>query len=75
VKVWTATIRIPAETRGYGEDKRTLPALEAKVELSIDLDKLIQHFGEKAARSKGSSTRMLGGKMKLKVLTKREIGA
>lgn len=72
MKTWTATVIVPEETRGWGENKRTLPALQAKVELRIDLDKIVNHLGHKAARSKGGMTNALGGMVKLKVLSLKE---
>jgi hypothetical protein len=65
-KPWKTTITVPAETRGFGEHKRELPALEAKLEITIDWDKIANHFGAKAARSKGKRASMLGGRIKIK---------
>ena len=61
-------IKVPEITRGWGEDKRVLPGFEAVVELTIDIDKIVQHFGEKAARSKGRHSNALAGRVKLKVI-------
>lgn len=70
---WAQTIIVPAETRGWGENKRTLPALQARVELVVDLDKIIKHFGAKAARSKGGRSSALGGRVKIKILKRTEL--
>jgi hypothetical protein len=65
---YKATITVPEETRGYGESRRVLPAQVATVELTLELDRIVNHFGAKAARSKGQRTTALGGRVKIKVL-------
>lgn len=55
---------IPAETRGWGENKRTLPALVGTIELDIDLDRIMSHFGAKAIRSRGKRAAGLSGMVK-----------
>ena len=65
-------INVPSDTRGWGENKRILPALTATVEVSFDYEAVAQHFGAKAARSKGKTSRLLSGKGKVKVITVKE---
>ena len=72
-KPWRTHITVPAETRGWGENKRMLPALQAVLEVSINWEKLVQRFGEKAARSKGKRTSMLAGLIKIKCVSTKEL--
>lgn len=67
-KTYKANIVVPAETRGWGENKRRLPALGVKLEVDIDWQRLLQHYGAKAARSKGRRATLLGGMIKVKAV-------
>jgi hypothetical protein len=61
---WKQTIRVPEETRGWGENKRVLPAKKATIELTINVDAILQGMGCKAARSKGKRSSAMGGKVR-----------
>lgn len=61
------TIFVPSETKGYGENKRELPAMQVVVELDINVDEIAKHFGRKAARSKSGRSTALGRRIKIKV--------
>jgi len=64
----TYRMTIPAETRGWGENKRVLPAQVVQVELYINEEALAAELGRKAARSKGKRTTALAGKVKCKLV-------
>lgn len=66
MSTWRGKITVASDTYGWGESKRTRPALDVTYELTIDLAKLVQHLGEKAARSKGRRTKALAGLVKVK---------
>jgi hypothetical protein len=74
-KPWKTRITVPSEVRGWGENKRTLPALDVHLEIAIDWQRIAQHFGEKAARSKGKRSVALGGKIKIKAVKVAEVQA
>ena len=74
-KPYKITIRVPKEVRGWGENKHELPALDAKLEMTVNWDRLYEHFGGKAARSKSGRTSMLGGLIKIKAVSVTEIAA
>lgn len=59
---------VPTTITGFGENRRTLPALDVHLEVSIDWDSIIRQFGTRAARSKSGRCSMLGGKLKIKTL-------
>lgn len=70
---WKTRITVPAETRGWGENKRQLPALDVRLEFTIDWQRLAQEMGAKAARSKGRRSTAMGGKIKVKAVKVEEV--
>lgn len=72
MKTHAFTIHVPKETRGWGDNKRELPALHARVEVQIDVEQIAQHHGQQAARNKGKSRRLLNGMVVVKVLSAKE---
>jgi hypothetical protein len=45
-------INVPATSRGYGENRRDLPAFEALVEVQFDAEYIAQVLGQRAARAR-----------------------
>lgn len=70
---WKTRITVPSEVRGWGEGRRTLPALDVRLEFTIDWQRLAQELGAKAARSKGKRSTALGGKIKVKAVKVQEL--
>jgi len=68
MKKYIKIVHVRAEERGYGEHKRTLPALTVTVEVELDLDAIATNLGRKAARSKGQKATDLGGLVVARIL-------
>ena len=66
-------IIVPSKTYGWGESKRTDPALDCWIEVNLDEEAIAQHFGAKAARSKGKRATQLAGMLKVKVISSKEV--
>lgn len=61
-------IHIEEETRGFGEDKRVLPQVDATVELTINVERIVEWLGHKAVRSRGKRARALAGQVVVRVI-------
>jgi hypothetical protein len=68
-------VTVPAETRGYGEKARILPALTCEVALTIDAEALVAKLARGAARGKTGKSVEAGGLVQCKVIAKREVAA
>lgn len=64
----TIRIHIGEETVGTGANKRTLPAVDATVSLTIDIEGLALRFGHRAVRSLSKRAIGCGGLVKVRVL-------
>ena len=65
---YKSKITVAPESRGYGESKRAIPGADVTLETTIDWDRLFNHFGARAYRSKGRHTTMLAGIIKIKAI-------
>jgi hypothetical protein len=69
---YKAKIIVDADTWGWGESKRILPALDVDLEMTVNWDGIYKRFGAKAARSKGRRASLLGGLIKIKAVRIKE---
>jgi len=59
-------IVIPAHTVGWGDNKREVPEQRVEVEVSIDVNRIFEHFGRNAAENTTGRARALAGMIKAK---------
>jgi hypothetical protein len=66
---------VPAREVGWGENKRTQPAVQIDIELDIDMDRIARYFAEKLARASGKRSKAMGGMVVAKVVSRNQVAA